>query len=169
MREFDNRDLRNALGHLAVGVAVVSAFGAEGERVGLTVSSFNSVSLSPPLVLFSIAETATSLPALRSADAYAVNLLTTEQSAMSSRFARSRGAKWNGLAEDQGRCIRCPILRGALAVFECVPFTTYAAGDHVIFLGEVVYFETNRRRDPLVFFRGGYHSLVAAEELAEAG
>ncbi len=142
------------------GVTVVTA--AEDPPVGVTVSSFNSVSLQPPLVLFSIGHDSTSLDALRSASGYAVNVLAASQEDISNRFARAGGDKWGEMTYELGY-EGSPLIEGALAHFECRPHAVYDGGDHDIFVGEVVGHRHNPGEGPLVFFSGGYRGLSAAE------
>lgn len=162
-----SRAFRDALGMFATGVTVVSAAGQNGEApVGMTVSSFNSVSLDPPLVLFSVDRGALSLPALRRAPGYAVSVLAVDQVALSKRFAGKGIDKWAGLEPEAGFG-GAPLVPGAIATFECRPYRVYDGGDHVIFVGEVVAHRTApAAADPLVFFGGAYRSLATTEPAA---
>ncbi|CAN7784108.1 flavin reductase family protein [Caballeronia sp. LjRoot34] len=157
--DIDPRAFRDALSEFATGIAVVTTTAEDGERIGMTVSSFNSVSLEPPLVLFSIARSAFSLSAFARAERYAVNLLHAEQVDVSSRFARALADKWASL-EITSSANGSPIFPDALAVFECTQFAQYDGGDHVIFVGRVSRFVKNGGRRPLLFFRGGYHAIA---------
>ncbi len=154
----DQRSFRRALSQFATGVAVITARGETDEAIGLTMSSFNSVSLEPPLVLFSVDRRAFSLPAMLAAKGYAVNILSREQEALSNQFAKSLGDKWSNVAHSLGHA-QAPLLHGALAHFECEPYAHHDGGDHVIFIGRVVRFSSSEDGDPLTFFRGKYHSL----------
>ena len=156
-----SRAFRDALGMFATGVTVVSAAGADGEApVGMTVSSFNSVSLDPPLVLFSIDCGALSLPVLRRASGYAVSVLSAEQVALSKRFAGTGIDKWAGLDPEIGFG-GAPLVPGAIATFECRPYGVHDGGDHEIFVGKVVVHRAAAAgADPLVFFGGAYRSLA---------
>ncbi len=148
-------DFRNALGCFATGVTVVTAVGPRGELIGITINSFNSVSLDPPLVLFSLNRRAYSMGAFLSTQAFAVNILRAGQEAISERFARSLEDKWSGVeheAWDSG----CPILTCALAGFECKIRHTYHGGDHVIFVGEVTRQHHDPDGQPLLYHRGKY-------------
>ena len=153
------RQLRNSLGCFATGVTIVTAPATEGPPVGLTVSSFSSVSLDPPLVLFSVARSARSLEQLEDADGYAVNVLSSLHVELSNRFARAGEDKWDGVEYSAGHC-DAPIFDDALATFECEPYATYDGGDHVIFVGRVVRHDAAEEREPLLFYRGRYHSVV---------
>lgn len=157
---FSDRELRDALGLFATGVAVVTTGTADGEHVGTTVSSFNSVSLDPPLVLFSIARSAKAFPVWRSARFFAVNILDERQNAVSNRFAKSLTDKWTGI-EAIIRRTGIPILKHALAWFECERYADYDGGDHLIILGHVLALGMTDHTDqlPLVFFRSKYRRL----------
>ncbi|WP_407180602.1 flavin reductase family protein [Bradyrhizobium sp. STM 3562] len=152
---------RRALSQFATGVAVITARGATGEAVGMTMSSFNSVSLDPPLVLFSVDRRALSLPAMRDAAGYAVNILSRQQEALSNQFAKALGDKWRDVAHSLGHA-EAPLIEGALAHFECEPYAQHDGGDHVIFVGRVVRFSAREGESPLVFFRGKYCALAEA-------
>jgi flavin reductase (DIM6/NTAB) family NADH-FMN oxidoreductase RutF len=153
-------EFRDALGLFATGVAVITTVTADGERVGTTVSSFNSVSLDPPLVLFSIARSANAFPVWRSARFFAVNVLDERQSSVSNRFAKSLTDKWTGIETIMGKT-RIPILAQALAWFECERYAGYDGGDHLIIVGRVLAVQITNRADrlPLVFFRSKYRRL----------
>lgn len=162
---FDQARFRHALGRFATGVAVVTALAPDGGRLGITVSSFNSVSLLPPLILFSVARRANSFPAWQAARHYAVNVLSEAQEALSDRFAKPSGDRWEGVETVDGRN-GVPLLTGALAVLECAAHARHPGGDHEIFVGEV---EALRVGDtpvprPLVFFSGRYRRLDTAGE-----
>lgn len=157
----DRREFRNALGCFATGVAVITARGRDSEPVGMTMSSFNSVSLDPPLILFSLDRRALSLPAMLDAEGYAVNVLRREQEHLSDRFGRPLTGKWNSVEHMLGHA-DSPLLPGALAHFECAPYAHQDGGEHVIFLGRVVQFSSATGM-PLIFFRGRYHGLDARE------
>jgi flavin reductase (DIM6/NTAB) family NADH-FMN oxidoreductase RutF len=154
------RDFRDALGLFPTGVAVVTTIARDGTHLGATVSSFNSVSLSPPLVLFSIARSASSFAAWSEADTYAINLLHEYQDAVSSRFARARTNKWEGAKPVVGKT-GALLIPGALASFECENYARYDGGDHLILVGKVCAMTTASIVDPrpLVFYRGSYQKI----------
>ena len=153
-----SRTFRDALGMFATGVTIVAAAGEDGEPVGMTVSSFNSVSLDPPLVLFSVDRGALSLPMLQRAPGYAISVLSAEQAELSRRFAATGAEKWAGLELEIGYG-GAPLIPDAIAVFECRPYAVYDGGDHEIFVGEVVAYRSEHAAAPLVFFGGEYRSL----------
>jgi len=159
---FTERSFRDALGLFPTGVAIVTTVMKDGTRVGATVSSFNSVSLSPPLVLFSIARTSRSFAAWSEAGTYAINLLHEHQHAFSSRFARSLAEKWEGVVPLVGQT-GVPLIPGALASFECENYARYDGGDHLILVGRVRALTTTATTTgdvrPLIFYRGSYQKI----------
>lgn len=156
---FDAQLFRKALGRFATGVAVVTAKGGDGALIGLTMSSFNSVSLDPPLVLFSIGRSAYSLNAMLEARTFGINLLSCGQRDLSDRFAKAQTDKWREVAHVVSD-LEAPLLDGALAHFECRPYAHYDGGDHVIFVAQVLRFSAPADgQGPLVFFGGRYRSL----------
>ncbi len=161
--DFDARQFRNALGCFATGVAVITTLGLKREMVGITANSFSSVSLDPPLVLFTLGRHAYSLKAFQAADHFAVNVLRQEQQDLSSRFAVALGDKWAGIDYEIWES-GCPVLPGALASFECRIRNTYDEGDHVIFVGEVERMRSDAGGQPLVFLRGGYGGYAPPRE-----
>lgn len=160
--KFDRRAFRNALGHFPTGVVIVTAPAPGREPVAMTVSSFNAVSLDPPLVLFSIDRGAPSLPVLLDAPSFGINVLRREQKELSGRFSHAKGSKWDGI-EPQLGTTGCPLIKECLAGFECEHFAAHEAGDHIIIVGRVVRFEIASDGDPLVFFRGAYHDIAASQ------
>ena len=155
-----DRGFRRALGEFATGVAVVTARGKGEDLVGMTMSSFNSVSVDPPLVLFSVDRKSLSLPAMLEAKGFAVNVLAREQENISNQFARALSNKWNQVKTSVGHA-EAPLISGALAHFECEPYANYDGGDHVIFVVRAVRYATHPETPaPLIFFRGRYCDLV---------
>ena len=152
---FSASEFRTALGMFATGVTVVTALDANGLRVGLTANSFNSVSLSPPLVLWSLSRRAGSMPAFTRGSHYAINILSAEQHDVAERFARKGLDRFAGLAFREGLG-GAPILVGAAAVFECFNRSRYEEGDHIIFVGEVERCEHRSGAQPLIFHGGRY-------------
>lgn len=164
--DVDPRAFRQALGQFATGVAVITAQGGDGSAIGMTMSSFNSVSMEPPLVLFSIDRKAFSLKSMTEAKGYAVNILGRDQEHLSNKFARALDDKWAAVEHTLGH-MAAPLIAGALAHFECAPYAQYDGGDHVIFVGRVVRFSAHPSNEPLIFFRGGYRSLQTREPSPE--
>jgi len=153
------RQLRTAFGAFPTGVVVVTALHQMAGALGMTMSSFTSISLDPPVILFSIDRRAASLPAWLEVSGYAVNVLARDQQDLSNRFARPLSEKWRGLSFERG-LHGAPLIKDALACFECSAERTLSAGDHVIFLARVDRFVCNERTEPLVFHRGRYRSLT---------
>jgi 3-hydroxy-9,10-secoandrosta-1,3,5(10)-triene-9,17-dione monooxygenase reductase component len=158
---FDAKAFRAALGSFATGVTVITARAADGTPVGLTANSFNSVSLDPPMVLWSLARKALSLPVFMEAAHWAVHILAADQEDLSNRFARSGADKFAGLPTDTS-AHGVPLLQGCVARFECATSFRYEGGDHVILVGEVVSFERTPRA-PLVFHAGRYAHATAKQ------
>jgi len=150
----DARAFRDALGQFATGVAIVTACGDDGERVGATVSSFNSVSLNPPLVLWSLDKKALSRAAFESSTHFAVHILTLEQRELAQLFARRGADKFAGLQCREGLG-GVPLLGQCAACFECETRHRYEGGDHIIFVGEVLQFE-RLAGSPLLFHGGAF-------------
>jgi flavin reductase (DIM6/NTAB) family NADH-FMN oxidoreductase RutF len=154
----DPQAFRNALGCFATGITVVTAVAPSGELLGVTANSFNSVSLDPPLVLFSLHRAAYSLGAFTDGGHFAVNILGEAQRELSMRFAKALGDKWTGVDYELWET-GAPIIKGCLASFECRTRALYDGGDHVIFLGEVLRLRTGEGGRPLLYFRGRYRGL----------
>ena len=155
--EIDLDEFRRALGCFATGVAVVTTLDASGERVGITVSSFNSVSMDPPLVLWSIADDAMSYDTFMNAKYFAVNLLTSGQQELSARFASKGADKFEGLDCREG-LHGSPILPEYAACFECRTEHRYEGGDHKIIVGRVLRLE-DTDADPLIFYHGHFAGI----------
>ncbi|AQV98292.1 peptidase [Cupriavidus necator] len=166
---FDPKDFRQALGMFATGVTIVTTRAPDGSPVGITANSFNSVSLDPPLVLWSLARNAKSLPAFTGAQHWNVHILANDQRALSGRFARAGTDKFAGLALDEGSD-GTPLLRGCSARFECRTLFQYDGGDHVIFVGQVTGYERSEH-PPLLYVTGDYALAVrmAGAIATEAG
>ena len=141
----------------ATGVTIVTARAASGELVGLTANSFNSVSLEPPLVLWSLAQAAGSMPALSTGSHYAINILAADQKGLAERFAAKREGRWDGVAWTEGAG-GSPLLAGAAATFECFNRSRYEEGDHVIFVGEVERCSHRAGAAPLLFHGGRFYT-----------
>ena len=155
---FDSRALRDALSTFPTGVAVVTAAGADS-HVGITVNSFVSVSLDPPLVLWCIDKDSERYEAFTKAKSYTVSILGTVHQAISMQLARGGAHQLKGvplLPTESGP----PALADALAVFECDVHKVYDGGDHAILVGRVLRFARRDAGAPLVFFRGKYGALA---------
>jgi flavin reductase (DIM6/NTAB) family NADH-FMN oxidoreductase RutF len=154
---FERAAFKQALGMFATGVTIVTAFDANGAPVGLTASSFNSVSLSPPLVLWSLAQSAGSMAAFAAGSHYAIHILCADQMDLALRFATKGASKFDGLTFTTGES-GAPMLEGAAAVFECFNRSQYVEGDHVIFVGEVERCSHRTDATPLLYHGGQFYT-----------
>ena len=154
---FSIDEFRASLGMFATGVTIVTARAADGALVGLTANSFNSVSLDPPLVLWSLARSAASMAALRTGSHYAVNILAANQKSLAERFAAKDIDRWADVAFTEGLG-GAPVLVGAAASFECFNRSRYDEGDHVIFVGEVERCTHDAGASPLLFHGGRFYT-----------
>jgi 3-hydroxy-9,10-secoandrosta-1,3,5(10)-triene-9,17-dione monooxygenase reductase component len=156
--EFDSVAFRSALGAFATGVTIVTSVGTDGTRVGVTANSFNSVSLDPPMILWSLAKSSRSLAIFEQAAYWAVHILAADQDTLSNHFAKSGPDKFAGMDIELGAG-GVPLLKDFASRLQCKTAFMYEGGDHVIFVGEVLKFD---RRDvaPLVF-HGGKYALAA--------
>ncbi|MEZ5608534.1 MAG: flavin reductase family protein [Burkholderiaceae bacterium] len=148
---------RAALGMFATGVTVITARASNGQLVGLTANSFNSVSLDPPLVLWSLNGRSASLAVFRAGTHYAINVLAADQLELAQRFAAPMRDRWAGVAWQPGQS-GAPLIDGAAAHFECCNRSRYAEGDHVIFVGQVERCEHRAGAAPLLFHGGRYYT-----------
>lgn len=155
---FDVRAFRRALGQFATGVTIVTCLDADGAPTGMTANSFSSVSLDPPLVLWSLDRRAKGFEAYANADRFAVSILSVDQTELSNRFARSGGDKFAGLDWPAGEG-GVPLVPEAAARFECATERRLDGGDHVIILGRVTAFERTER--PVLVFAQGSYGAVA--------
>lgn len=154
----DPRTLRDALGCFATGVTVVTCVAGDGRPAGLTVNSFTSLSLEPPLLLVCLHKMAASSAALIEATHFAVNVLQTGQQPASIRFSTRDEDRFGATPWSCGEA-GAPILKDSLGVFECRRHAVHDGGDHHILIGEVVKASFDAGLDPLLFFRGRYRRL----------
>jgi len=158
----DPRDFRNALGTFGTGVTIVTAMAADGTPYGVTCNSFASVSLNPPLVLWSLGMFSQGLTIFQNASHFTVNVLNASQQELALQFAKSSGDKFNGVEWKPGLG-NAPILAGSVASFQCRAANRYYGGDHVIFLGAVETYTYNKQ-EPLLFARGGFGRFTADDD-----
>lgn len=154
------REMRDAMGCFATGITVITALDGDGRHVGLTANSFNSVSLEPPLVLFSLDRRANCVDAFNADMAFTVNVLGADQQAVSNHFASKADDKFADLdfvwqAGGNG----CAMLDGAIASFECVTDAVHEGGDHVIVVGRVTGLNQIEDASPLLYFQGRYAGI----------
>lgn len=154
----DGHQLRQVLGCFPTGVAVMATRDAAGNPVGLTCNSFTSVSLSPPLVLWCLALYSPNLPAFLEAAHFSINILSVEQTALSRQFSASVADRFAGVTHEAGAG-GVPVISGCAAWLECRNETRHYAGDHVIFIGEVLRASRTTLK-PLVFVQGQYQVLA---------
>ncbi|TKT72084.1 flavin reductase family protein [Afipia massiliensis] len=154
----DPRDFRNALGSFATGVTVITAATSDGQQAGLTCNSFASVSLNPPLVLWSLVSYSPSMSIFQNASHFAVNVLGASQQTLATQFATRAEDKFAGVSWQPGLG-NAPVLADAVATFQCRSADRYYGGDHVIFLGAVEAYAYNRA-EPLLFARGNFGHFV---------
>ena len=159
--------LRRALGAFVTGVTVVTTRSVSGDPVGITVNSFNTVSLSPPLVLWSLSLRAASFDAFVQSSHFVVNVLGAHQIPLSERFATTGGDKFTGVAW-RNALADMPLLEGTAASFICRNVHRFPGGDHQIFVGEVVTFEKGACTS-LVYANGGYAELRDGSNAGQSG
>lgn len=168
MPDFEAPHFRQALSRFATGVTVITTFAPGAQKgdsnsssfVGITASSFNSVSLTPPLVLWSLGHRASSLPLFHAGTHYVVNVLAADQLDLCQRFASGQGDRFAQTHYTLGQA-GLPILKGALAWFECHNRSRYEEGDHVIFVGEVERCDFADSGQPLVYQNSRFSTTTA--------
>lgn len=158
MTQFDPMEFRNACSSFATGITVVTTMNQAGEPVGMTANSFSSVSLDPPLVLWSVGHQARSFETFSQAKHYAVHILHKGQEAISTRFASQGEDKFQGLTWTIGS-VGCPILPDYAVCFQCQMEHVYPGGDHNILVGRVIALDNRGHEDALLFFRRNYYQL----------
>lgn len=154
----DERRLRDALAEFATGVAIVCTRGEHGRYVGFTANSFNAVSLEPPLVTWSLALRSASLAAFERAAWYSINVLAADQAALARHFSRPHADRFDGVPHRPGQ-FGAPLIDGCVAWLECRHHARHPAGDHVLFIGEVVGVDRTHGRG-LVFHHRRYGTTV---------
>jgi len=160
MSSIDARTFRDALGHYASGITIISGM-VEGEPVGFTCQSFYSVSTEPPLVSFSVMKSSTSWPKIRPVRNFAVNLLSWDQLEISNTFAKAAVDRWAKVGWTESTHGN-PLIEGALFWLDCETYAEHEAGDHTIVIGRVRYLCRPADRNnlsPLIFYRGSYRQL----------
>lgn len=152
------REFRKTLGQFATGVTVMTTLSDSADRVGMTVNSFSSLSLDPPLILWSIANTTPAFGQFKLNDAFAVNVLSDDQEEWAKQMAQSGSDKFRGMTIRQG--LRgVPLLEGCVAYLECDVWARYPGGDHDIIVGQVRRIE-NSGKSPLLFHNGAFRSFA---------
>ncbi|MGJ8609641.1 MAG: p-hydroxyphenylacetate 3-hydroxylase reductase component [Octadecabacter sp.] len=169
---FDPKAFRRALGNFATGVTIITAVGADGEKVGVTASSFNSLSMDPPLILWSSIKDSPSCKIFETASHFAVNILASDQLDMSNHFARQQEDKFAGLDWEKG-IGGAPLFPKCAGRFQCETYDKIDGGDHWIFVGKVVAFD-DFGRPPLCFHQGSYsmvfsHPGLSSKQASDIG
>ena len=159
---FDDRQFRDAMAQLATGVTIVCARAAEERYVGFTANSFSSVSLDPPLVVWNLAARSASLAAFEAASRYSVNVLSARQVDLARRFSRPHADRFASVPYRLGWA-DAPLIEGCVAWLECRHYARHRAGDHVLFVGEVVTVERARGQG-LVFHHGRFGTTAPLPE-----
>jgi flavin reductase (DIM6/NTAB) family NADH-FMN oxidoreductase RutF len=154
---FSQEDFRQALGMFATGVTIVTARAVDGSYIGLTANSFNSVSLTPPLVLWSLSRSAGSMAAFSTGSHYAIHILSADQQDLAQQFASRGSDRFLGVDFTIGAG-GAPLLKGTAATFECYNRSRYEEGDHVIFVGEVEVCNHRAGASPLLFHGGKFYA-----------
>jgi len=155
--DIDSHGLRKALGCFATGVTVITTESNEGERVGFTANSFTSVSLDPPIISWNYRCSARNLNVFLETGQFAINVLAADQQSVAQQFCAPLEDRFAGLEIRAGQS-GVPLIGGCSAHFECKTLSTVKAGDHVIFLGQVLKYQMEHK-PPLVFFAGDYVQL----------
>jgi flavin reductase (DIM6/NTAB) family NADH-FMN oxidoreductase RutF len=153
-KDVDSAQFRQLCGHFATGVVIITAASKDGTPAGMTANSFSSVSLDPPLVAINIDHAADFYPVIQHAEGYVFNVLSSDQEALSRRFASPVIPRFDGVGyrvDDRGYIL----LDGVVATIACIPHTSFEAGDHTVFIGRVIGGSVAAGR-PLLYYRGGY-------------
>lgn len=156
MPELDPRELRDAFGEFMTGVTIITTVDAEGNPHGLTANSFSSVSLEPPMAMFSLGRTSSTFDAFEAGNGFVFHILADDQRDLSMQFAAKGIDKFAGVDTRPGHN-GIPVIEGALASFECSQEHVYEGGDHLIYVGRIEAFSVgDRDRPALGYFRGTY-------------
>lgn len=166
--DIDSRELRRALGCFPTGITVVTALDGEGGAVGITANSFSSLSLDPPLVLWSVDRRSTTFPIFNTSPHFVVSVLSASGAAVADRFARKGSHKIEGI-ETLPTKLGPPTFSDSLAVFECDVFARHEGGDHVIMVGRVLHFahqpdSEDNGAGALVYYRGRFANVAPVTE-----
>jgi flavin reductase (DIM6/NTAB) family NADH-FMN oxidoreductase RutF len=157
--KFHPDDFRRVVGSFATGVTIITTTAPNGEPIGLTASSFNSVSLDPPLVLFSLARKLYSHSAFEASKHFSISVLHEGQLALAKQFAVAFGEKWKDVEFEMGT-FGCRLISQAAATLECEKYASYDGGDHIIYVGRVLKIKSDSQRAPLVFWRGKFGKVA---------
>jgi flavin reductase (DIM6/NTAB) family NADH-FMN oxidoreductase RutF len=150
----DPLDLRRAFGRFGTGVTVITTLSKQGTKIGITANSFNTVSLDPPIVLWSLSNKSPNMDAFSNSGRFVINVLTVDQLNLSNQFSKPSEDKFAGVEYSPG-IDGMPVLAGCAATIECAVVNQHVVGDHVLFLGQVEHY-AHKHADPLLFFNGKY-------------
>ena len=157
---WDKRDLRNALGSFGTGVTVVTSGNLQSRLVGVTANSFSSVSLEPPIVLWSLVSSSPSLEVFDATGRFVINVLALQQIDLSKQFSKTLEDKFAGVEYTEG-LDGLPVIQNCVATFECKTIQRTVVGDHVLFLGQVENY-VYESKTPLLFCQGNYMQVAEA-------
>ena len=158
MKRFDQTEFRHALGKFATGITVVTTHGRDQQAVGITVNSFTSVSLDPPLVLWCLDLGANTYEDFANCKDFAIHVLHEEQENVSRIFAENDSDKFSSLEWHQGE-LGSPVLTDCSVCLQCSTYEIYPGGDHIIILGRVEIIESFKNTQPLIYHGGTYRCL----------
>ena len=161
-QDIDQKAFRRALGNFATGVTIITTKAPDGTNVGVTASSFNTLSMDPPLILWSSIKSTPSCKVFESASHFAVNILASDQMEMSNHFARQQDDKFAGIEWEEG-IGGVPIFPNCSGRFQCESYDKFDGGDHWIFVGKVVAFDDSGS-SPLCFHQGSYSMVFSHPE-----
>jgi len=157
--KIEPRDFRHALSCFASGVCVITTQNRKGEELGVTISSFCSLSLEPPLVLFCLGKSTRNIDVYAESSVFVVNILAADQIDISENFASQYQNKFKDVCYVKGKN-GCPTLPGCVATLECTLVNKYDGGDHFILVGQVTFLNTSESGSPLLRYRGSYGSIT---------
>lgn len=158
----DPREFRNALGRFATGVCVITTQPETGNPFGMTINSFASVSLEPPLILWSLQKNSDCFEPFQSSKKFAVNILSADQQTLSNQYAKKNEHDLTEGTYHVGES-GCVVLNDVVTSFECDVDAIHEGGDHLIIVGRVVAMSNQDERDPLLFYSGKYRELKPLE------
>lgn len=156
--DFNENDFKRCLGSFVSGVTIVTIIDASNDPQGVTISSFSSLSLEPPMVAFNLGKISYLHSKMLNSDSFVVNVLAEGQAGLSRKFAESSGNRWNDVVHKPG-AHGCPIIEGVISYMECLTDNIYDGGDHSIITGRVVNLKIFEELRPLVYYKGGYYKL----------
>lgn len=157
----DPKALRQVFGQFCTGVTAVCAADGDGRRYGITVNSFSSLSLDPPLALFSVVRGSESLKVIQAARAFSINILAENQQDISNALAKKGGSEKMDAVPTRPGVTGAPIIEGGIGYMDCVLHAEFDGGDHVIIVGEIKQAAVGEDLPPLLYFRSGYKTLPA--------